>query len=646
MRMQARSLRRGSILGPIVLIAAGIVFLLLQTGRLDHARAWDWYGRFWPFLLVAAGLIVLAEWAFDQHLLRNPERPPYRRSFGGGVFLLLLFALLGAGVIGHGMHPVLHGFARLFPGTDSNGSWFDQMIGDKHESDQTLDYAMDGRNGLFLVNPNGNVSISGTSYDGRIHVAIHKQVYANSDTEADDKAAKLVPSTSNLQPSFNLTMPSLEGARADLVVTVPDTTATTATADHGDVHIDSIKNAVTVNTNQGSVDLSDIAGPAIVRMNNTRASFAARSMGYSVTVQGRANDLTVTDAGQVNLDGQFFGPTHLENIRGLVHFNTSRTDLQLRKLDGRVDINNSMISADQAAGPVVLHTSYRNVSLDRIAGDVAVTNRNGTVDLLVALPLGNVSIENRNGAVNVTMPQKASFAVNASTTNGAFNTDFQLSSSGSGRSRFLTGNVGSGGPLLHLATSEGDISIHKDDEKPVAATASSSTLLKSGTYQIINGNSGMALESPGMSHTQSLHMSQARPDHERNQLWTLANVGGDTYTVRNSFSSQVLDVGGASEDSGALVNQFPYNDGDNQKWRIVPVGNGQYEFINLNSGLALDVKGSSTNPGAVIQQFTYHGGSNQKWTLLPQGTAGAAASPPASAAAPAHPPKRHRGSAQ
>src|ERR1017187_6570179 len=71
MRYQMRSLRRGSALGPILLIAVGIVFLLMETGRLDHQRFWAWYGHWWPLLLVAAGAVVLAAWGIDQSLLRD-----------------------------------------------------------------------------------------------------------------------------------------------------------------------------------------------------------------------------------------------------------------------------------------------------------------------------------------------------------------------------------------------------------------------------------------------------------------------------------------------------------------------------------------------------------------------------------------------
>src|ERR1700757_5312997 len=60
-RYQARSLRRSSILGPLVLITLGIIFLLVQTGRIQSHNLWEWYARFWPFLLVGAGIVLLLE---------------------------------------------------------------------------------------------------------------------------------------------------------------------------------------------------------------------------------------------------------------------------------------------------------------------------------------------------------------------------------------------------------------------------------------------------------------------------------------------------------------------------------------------------------------------------------------------------------
>ena len=64
-RIQMRAMRRGSIVGPLVILTVGIVFLLVQTGRLSWAHALDWYAGYWPFVMIGAGIILLIEWAID-----------------------------------------------------------------------------------------------------------------------------------------------------------------------------------------------------------------------------------------------------------------------------------------------------------------------------------------------------------------------------------------------------------------------------------------------------------------------------------------------------------------------------------------------------------------------------------------------------
>ena len=71
--------RRGGLVGPVVLIALGVVFLLNNTGALE----WDiWWTvlRIWPVLLVAAGIDLLIG---------------YRSALGSVVALVLIVAVIG-----------------------------------------------------------------------------------------------------------------------------------------------------------------------------------------------------------------------------------------------------------------------------------------------------------------------------------------------------------------------------------------------------------------------------------------------------------------------------------------------------------------------------------------------------------------------
>ena len=256
------------------------------------------------------------------------------------------------------------------------------------------------------------------------------------------------------------------------MITVPAEAATTVTANHGDIHVASIKAAVFTTANHGDTELSAITGAASAHINSGGSSISAHSIDGGMAIQGRAQDITLADiGGPVSMNGDFFGTTHLEHINGAIHFHTSRTDFQLARLDGEAEISGDGISADQALGPLVLTTSNRNVSLDRVAGDTAVTNRNGAIDLTAAPTLGNVTLEDRNGSIRTTLPDKASFSVQAATSDGNIDTDFQLSTTEQRTTaRTLSGTVGSGGVLVHITTTNGDISVHKGDIAPLPLT--------------------------------------------------------------------------------------------------------------------------------------------------------------------------------
>ena len=53
-----RDTRRGGLIGPVILIGLGSVFLLINLGVLSWS-VWTVIFRLWPVLLVAAGLDLL-----------------------------------------------------------------------------------------------------------------------------------------------------------------------------------------------------------------------------------------------------------------------------------------------------------------------------------------------------------------------------------------------------------------------------------------------------------------------------------------------------------------------------------------------------------------------------------------------------------
>jgi DUF4097 and DUF4098 domain-containing protein YvlB len=427
---------------------------------------WDWYGHWWPVLLVVAGVVVLCEWVLDEFWMRNPQRTPFRRTLGGGVFLLLLILGFAGYAVNH-FHNMPDGHSKLFPGWHVDQESLDELFGDKHETDETMDLSYAQGDSLTIDNPHGSVTVDGTSDDNQMHLAIHKRVYASSDSEATAKANHFNPDNKYRNSAWTVTMPSMDGASADLVISVPASAPVYVTADHGDIHIASIKAAVSAIANHGDIELSAITGMATAHINSGGSSLSAHSMGGGIAIEGHAQDITLSEiSGPVSITGEFFGTTHLEHINGAIHLHTSRTDLQIARLDGEVEsVPNEDLMVDQAAGPFALTTSNRNIRLDRIAGDVAVTDRNGSIDLTAAPPIGAITLEDRNGLVRLTLPEKANFTIQADATNGNIDSNFNLPTQSGpqndGHRATLTGSTSASGPEVRITTTNGDISIDK-----------------------------------------------------------------------------------------------------------------------------------------------------------------------------------------
>ncbi len=462
-RRQWRARSRGSIVGPLLVVAIGLIFLLVQLGRLPAVHLWAWYGRWWPLLLVGVGAVLLLEWALDRF---GGDVAGPRRSVGSGVvFLLVLLTLTGV-AFSPGVHGEHGPFGNNFTLNPDN---LDELLGEKHESEQGSVEPLDPGGSITVQNPRGDVIVSGTSDDGKVHLQLHREIFSRSDSEAGSTAARLTPVISHEGGTLSISLPSLEGARGDLTLLVPAASTLTLTADHGDVRVSSLRAPVTLVANHGDIEVSAVTGAVTSHINNSGSSFSAHNLTGPVSVAGRAHDLTLSDiAGGVTMGGDFFGTAHLERIDGNVIFHTSRTDLQIGRIAGDLDISpNADLSASEVAGPVILNTRNRNITLDRVSGDLTVTNRNGSVDLTSVSPLGNIVVENQNGSVDLTLPANSGFVLQANTTDGDLENDFSLPVRDDDDRKSLQGTVGPSGPNIRVSTTQGDISFKRGSSAPL-----------------------------------------------------------------------------------------------------------------------------------------------------------------------------------
>lgn len=116
------------------------------------------------------------------------------------------------------------------------------------------------------------------------------------------------------------------------------------------------------------------------------------------------------------------------------------------------------------------------------------------------------------------------------------------------------------------------------------------------------------------------------PNGTASQLFVVSssdvNIATGVSMIITSVANKklVTDVTGASTANGARVQLYSSNNTNAQKYRFESIGNGTYKIVNVNSGKVLDVSGGSTANGAALQQYTNNNTVAQQWTVRNYGS--------------------------
>ena len=116
------------------------------------------------------------------------------------------------------------------------------------------------------------------------------------------------------------------------------------------------------------------------------------------------------------------------------------------------------------------------------------------------------------------------------------------------------------------------------------------------------------------------------PNGTASQLFVVSssdiNIATGVSMIITSVANKklVTDVTSASTANGARVQLYSSNNTDAQKYRFESIGNGTYKIVNVNSGKVLDVTGGSTANGAALQQYTSNNTVAQQWTVWNYGS--------------------------
>jgi hypothetical protein len=443
--------QRRSIFGGLLLILIGVLLLLHEhypEMNLVHALA-----RYWPVLLIVWGLSKM----FDNFAAQNTgqTRPPI--ITGGELALVLVFALAIGGLA------VSENVRNHFK-WDLGDSVFSQKYS---ETDEVPVQAIKAGAQVNVATERGNITVYADETNS-LRVVANKTASATTEDQARRHArnigvtVKEIPGGYEIRPdikeSFNGT------ADVDLEVHLPKAVNLIATTSHGDVSVSDITGTLHASAISGSVEISGVSGNVNVDLQGGTARVT--DIKGNVQITGHGNEVETTDVtGDATIDGEFYGPIRIQNVKQSVTYNSARTKMNLLHLTGQLEMDSGSLDLTDVAGDAEISTHNRDIQIEKVAGRLKVINSHGDLQVTYEQPpRDEINLANDSGGVNLTLPGNSGFEIAAASRSGEIDNDFDdpaLQESDDNGDRSLTGRRGTHGPKIHITTSYGTISLHK-----------------------------------------------------------------------------------------------------------------------------------------------------------------------------------------
>ncbi len=134
-----------------------------------------------------------------------------------------------------------------------------------------------------------------------------------------------------------------------------------------------------------------------------------------------------------------------------------------RKISLDLSATNGGISIENVDGRLEFETTNGGVSLTGVAGDVRGSTSNGGVDVELTGDRwsgAGLDVRTTNGGVEVTIPASYNARLETGTVNGGMDIGFPVTVQGR-INRRLTTQLGSGGPLVRVTTTNGGVSLRR-----------------------------------------------------------------------------------------------------------------------------------------------------------------------------------------
>jgi DUF4097 and DUF4098 domain-containing protein YvlB len=409
---------RASIGGPLVLIAIGFLFLIHTLSPSFNIGMI--VAQYWPYFLILWGVLQLLE--IFARALRGGPVPPNGVSAGGwGVVLVIIMI----GLISWAWH--------------RPGVWWQHNVVFGRTMDmfgQAHDYSFDtvrkpvGKAPRVLIESfRGDAKIAGADTT-EISVSGRKTIRTMDGATADranrDTPVEVIVHGNTVMVRCNQ---DKAGERSqistDMDILLPRGSTIEATGRAGDLDIASITGAVDVTTDNGTVRIDDITGDVNVDTRRSDDIHCSKVNG-SVSLRGHGSDVDLSKiGGQVSISGDYNGSISLREISKPVRVESMRTQLDAQAVPGSLVLERGSLEAQNVTGPVKVATQATDVTFNGFSDAVDIAVDRGDIQLKPAhLPLGKMTVRTRSGDIDVSLPDKATVAVVATTNHSEIQNDF------------------------------------------------------------------------------------------------------------------------------------------------------------------------------------------------------------------------------
>jgi DUF4097 and DUF4098 domain-containing protein YvlB len=447
-------MRRGSLVGPVLLILIGVVFLVRNI-RPD-LPLFDLLVTWWPVVLIAWGALRLVE--ILTTYFRGRELP--RAGIHGGEWALIIFVtvfFMSVWSVKRWTHE-LPGRIRI-GGVEVFGEAFDYP-----QPEMAVPASPQGR--IVVENARGNTRITGVE-GAEVKVSGRKTVRALDRSAADraNDAAKLKVLRNGGVVRVAHEQDSLEGARIsmDLEIAAPRGSSIQFRGKYGDLEVKDIQGEVTVESDNAGLRLESVGGRVKAELRRSDIIRAIKVKG-DVEIKGRGRDIEIEDvAGGVSIEGSYSGETVLRRVARAVRFESPRTEIRAGALPGEMRVTLSLLTITQARGPLLVKAETKDIQLADVTDTITIDVERG--DIEVRQPrteFGRMDARSGSGDIELALPPAARFTLHASTGRGDAVNEFdpRLKVEQDDRRGAIHGSTGAG-PEIRLETRRGKVIVRK-----------------------------------------------------------------------------------------------------------------------------------------------------------------------------------------